>query len=137
MKFSDNQEKMTDPCIKQVWRVRDINGNAVADIIGIEGEDDIRTGENYTFWHPSADYRRFSHTVEGKADILLKKRIEKGKIIAILPSLAEIKAKLAEDIEKFDLIYKRLLNPHVYKVSITETLRGIKLDLIQKHLGNK
>jgi nicotinate phosphoribosyltransferase len=137
MKVSDNQEKMTDPGIKQVWRIRNKNGNAVADVIGIDGEEEIKTGRDYIFWHPAADYRRFNHTIDGNVDTLLKKRINNGKIIAKIPSLAEIKAKAADDIEKFDSSYKRLLNPHIYKVSITYTLRNLKLDLIQKHLGIK
>jgi nicotinate phosphoribosyltransferase len=137
MKFSDNQEKMTDPGIKQIWRIKDIKGNAVADIIGIDGVDEIKTGESHVFWHPSTDYRRFNLTIEGKVETLLKKRIDNGKLTAHQPSLAEIRTKVTEDIEKFDATYKRLLNPHIYKISITETLRAIKLELIQKHLGNK
>ena len=137
MKFSDNQEKMTNPGVKQVWRIKDKNGSAVADVLGIEGEDELKTGENYSFWHPSGDYRHFNHTIDGKVETLIKKRIDNGKLTANLPPLADIKAKTAEDLETFDSTYKRLLNPHIYKVSITETLRNLKLNLIQKHLGNK
>jgi nicotinate phosphoribosyltransferase len=137
MKFSDNQEKMTNPGIKQVWRIKDKNGSAIADVLGIEGEDELRAGENYSFWHPSADYRHFNHTIDGSADTLLKKRIENGKLTANPQPLAEIKAKAAGELEIFDPTYKRLLNPHIYKVSITQTLRNLKLELIQKHLGNK
>jgi nicotinate phosphoribosyltransferase len=136
MKFSDNQEKMTNPGIKQVWRIKDKSGSAVADVLGIEDEDNLKTGENYAFWHPSGDYRHFNHTIEGRADTLLKKRIENGRLLASPPPLAEIKSKTAEELEIFDPTYKRLLNPHIYKVSITETLRNLKLGLIQKHLGN-
>jgi len=138
MKFSDNPEKTTNPGVKQVWRVKDKNGNAIADVLGIDdGEDGPKEGQRCCFWHPSADYRHFYHTVDGSAQALLKKRIENGNLIADSPSLAEIKARAAEDLESFDSTYKRLLNPHIYKVSITEKLRLLKLDLIQKYLGNR
>jgi nicotinate phosphoribosyltransferase len=136
MKFSDNPEKTTNPGIKQVWRIKDKNGAAIADVLGIDDDTDIlKNGERYSFWHPSADYRHFVHTVEGSASALLKKRVENGVLTGDQPSLAEIKAYAASDLENFDSTYKRLLNPHVYKVSITDKLRSLKLELIQKQLG--
>jgi nicotinate phosphoribosyltransferase len=142
MKLSDNPEKTTNPGIKQVWRIWDKNGFSVADVLGIEnGEGDEsdkpQDGQRCCFWHPSADYRHFYHTVDGKVEALLKKRIENGALTGELPSLEEIKAHTAANIDRFDPTYKRLLNPHVYKVSITEKLRDLKLELIQKHLGNR
>lgn len=138
MKFSDNPEKTTNPGIKQVWRIKDKNGSAIADILGIDdGTDQIKEGEHCCFWHPSADYRHFFHTIDGSVEPLLKKRIENGVLTAEQPALAEIKAHAAADLESFDSTYKRLLNPHIYKVSITEKLRQLKLELIQKYLGSK
>ncbi|MDR1838523.1 MAG: nicotinate phosphoribosyltransferase [Treponema sp.] len=137
MKFSDNPGKTTNPGVKQVWRIRDKNGNAIADVLGIDdGEDGPKEGQRCRLWHPSADYRHFYHTVDGSAKPLLKKRIDNGNLTATLPSLSEIKTHAAADLESFDSTYKRLLNPHIYKVSITEKLRLLKLDLIQKYLGN-
>jgi len=137
MKFSDNPEKTTNPCVKQVWRIRDINGNAIADVLGIDGEDEPEEGQRYCFWHPSADYRHFYHIIEKKPDILLKKRICNGQLTTEAQPLAAIKAYSAKDLDSFDSTYKRLLNPHIYKVSMTEKLRALKLDLIQKHLGRQ
>ena len=141
MKFSDNPEKTTNPGVKQVWRIYDKNGSAVADVLGLdEGSpdgDEPKQGEQCCFWHPSADYRHFFHVIEGDAKPLLKKRLENGALIEEQPSLAAIKENAASSIESFDSTYKRLLNPHVYKVSITEKLRSLKLDLIEKQLGGQ
>jgi nicotinate phosphoribosyltransferase len=137
MKFSDNPEKTTNPAIKQVWRIMDRNGSAVADVLGIDGEDEPKEGERCCFWHPSADYRHFYHEIDAPPQALLKKRIENGAVIAKLPALAEIKNNAAASLDSFDATYKRLLNPHIYKVSITEKLRGLKLELIKKLLGDK
>jgi len=138
MKFSDNPEKTTNPGVKQVWRIKDKKGCAVADVLGIDGEDDApQEGRQYCFWHPAADYRHFSHTIEGKAQQLLKKKINQGERMEKQPSLEEIKAYAVNGLEEFDSTYKRLLNPHIYKVSVTDKLRALKLELIQKHLGKK
>jgi nicotinate phosphoribosyltransferase len=133
MKVSDNPGKTTNPGVKQVWRIKDKKGSAIADVLGIEN-DDPKEGSRYCFWHPSADYRHFNHTIEGNVTPLLKKRLESGVLLAPLPTLAEIKVLTQNDLESFDSTYKRLLNPHIYKVSITEKLRGLKLELIQRHL---
>jgi nicotinate phosphoribosyltransferase len=135
MKFSDNPEKTSTPGIKQVWRIKDGRGGAVADVMGIAGcEEAPEKGFLYAFWHPQADYRRFYHQVDGSAEPLLSKYMDNGEICSPLPSLSEIQSRSAAGLECFDSSYKRLLNPHVYKVSITEKLRGLKLELIKNYL---
>ncbi|MDR0312105.1 MAG: nicotinate phosphoribosyltransferase [Treponema sp.] len=140
MKFSDHPEKTTNPGIKQVWRIRDGQGMFVADVLALDDEEVaeiIEEGKTYTFWHPSADYRNFSHTVTGSARPLLQKRLVDGNLIdGTSCPLAEVKKTVQEELESLDNSYKRLLNPHIYKVSITEALRDIKLDLIKTHKRN-
>jgi len=58
-----------------------------------------------------------------------------GALCRTLPSLAGIREYSMRSLEAFDSSYKRLLNPHVYKVSITEKLRSLKLDLITNFPG--
>jgi nicotinate phosphoribosyltransferase len=138
MKFSDNPEKTSNPGIKQVWRITDSGGGAVADVISLDNRDSsddaLEKGASYTFWHPQADYRHFGHHIDGGVEPLLKKYMEQGRMTANLPSLDEIREYSVAGLECFDLSYKRLLNPHVYKVSITEKLRSLKLELIKKYL---
>ncbi|GHV77713.1 nicotinate phosphoribosyltransferase [Spirochaetia bacterium] len=137
IKFSDNPEKTTNPGLKQVWRLRDAQGMSVADVLGLEDTANIpKQGNRYIFWHPAADYRHFYHTLEGAAEPLLKLRLEGGALTSPLPPLEEIRRHVKADLETFDASHKRLLNPHVYKVSITEGLRQLKLDLIQAYLGD-
>jgi nicotinate phosphoribosyltransferase len=133
MKVSDNPEKTTNPGVKQVWRIKDKNGSSIADVLDIN-EDTPKEGLRYCFWHPSADYRHFNHTIEGSVEPMLKKRLENGVLTEAPRSITEIKKYTQAGIESFDSSYKRLLNPHIYKVSITEKLRSLKLELIQRHL---
>jgi nicotinate phosphoribosyltransferase len=138
MKFSDNPEKTTNPGVKQVWRITDAGGAAVADVLGLDGPeacDRLEAGRHYAFWHPSADYRHFFHDIEGGAEPLLKQWFAGGEVCALLPTLGEIRVHVAASLAAFDSTYKRLLNPHVYKVSITDELRRLKLGLIKNYLG--
>jgi nicotinate phosphoribosyltransferase len=138
IKFSDNPEKTTNPGIKQVWRIKDPQGMAVADVLTLvdeKGGEILEKKNRYAFWHPSADYRHFYHEISGSAEKLLKLRMEKGRILS-RTGLAEIREKMNRDLDSLDPSYRRLLNPHVYKVSITGRLRELKLKLIQDYLGD-
>jgi nicotinate phosphoribosyltransferase len=138
IKFSDNPEKTTNPGVKQVWRIKDGQGMAVADILTLVdegGEEILEKKSRHAFWHPSADYRHFYHEITGSAERLLKPRMEGGRILA-RTGLEEIREHVNRDLDSLDPSYKRLLNPHIYKVSITQRLRELKLALIKNYLGD-
>lgn len=136
MKFSDNPAKTTNPGVKNVWRVYDENNMAKADILTLENEK-IEVGKEYRFFHPKADYRQFTFKAS-KVELLLKKRLENGK--RILPRLDDSeqirisRENMRNQLKTFDETYCRFLNPHVYKVSISEQLRKLKLSFIEEHI---
>jgi nicotinate phosphoribosyltransferase len=132
MKFSDNPDKATNPGVKQVWRLYGDDGLAAADLMTLDGEEP-RAGEELVLYHPSADWRRLRLT-PAETRPLLSKVMEGGKIRAPLPALSEIRAGLRGRLERFDSTYLRLLNPHVYKVSISSALRDLKLGFIGKYM---
>jgi nicotinate phosphoribosyltransferase len=63
-------------------------------------------------------------------------RLNKGQRQGPRLSLAEIRSFSGQELEIFDSTYKRLLNPHIYKVSMTEKLRSLKLELINSFVNN-
>ena len=136
MKFSDNPAKTTNPGIKNVYRLYDENGFACADILALEDEE-ILPNKEYRFHHPMVDYRQFSFT-PSKIELLLKKRLENGKRTSPrLPESEQLKISrnnMMSQLDTFDESYKRILNPHIYKVSITENLKDLKLDFINKNI---
>ena len=136
MKFSDNPAKTTNPGIKNVYRLYDENGFACADILALEDEE-ILPNKEYRFHHPMVDYRQFSFT-PSKVELLLKKRLENGKRTSPrLPESEQLKISrnnMMSQLDTFDESYKRILNPHIYKVSITENLKDLKLDFINKNI---
>jgi nicotinate phosphoribosyltransferase len=142
IKFSDNPDKTTTPGIKQVWRFRDEQGMVLADVMALDEPGDgsepdrIQPGQRRAFWHPSADYRHFYHSPSSEPEPMLKRWLEGGKPVQAEASLEEARLRVREDLEIFDNSYKRLLNPHVYKVSVTERIRSLKLSLIENFLGD-
>ena len=139
IKFSDNPEKTTNPGIKQVWRIKDKDGNFLADVLALENKNDserFEKGKTYSFWHTMADYRRFNHTLEGSAEPMLVQWLENGKTLREPAALEDIRSFLSQELVFLDHTYKRILNPHIYKVSMTEQLRALKLELIKNFLGD-
>jgi len=139
MKFSDNPEKTTNPGVKQVWRLKDERGAPLADVLALDGPDEAESfeqGSRLCFWHPSGDYRHFFHNIAAEPQPLLKMRLNKGQRQGPRLSLAEIRSFSGQALETFDSTYKRILNPHVYKVSMTEKLRNLKLEIINSFVNN-
>ncbi len=136
MKFSDNPAKTTNPGIKNVFRLYDENGMAVADVLALESET-IKDGEEYRFYHPMVDYRQFSCKIF-KAEPLLKCRLKDGKrTVPRRPDAEQLRLSretLQKQLASLDESYKRILNPHIYKVSMTEELKNLKLDFIKKNI---
>ena len=63
---------------------------------------------------------------------MLTKKMENGRRITKAPSLPEIQRTSAEKIATFDKSYKRIINPHIYKVSLSEKLKNLKTELLVK-----
>jgi nicotinate phosphoribosyltransferase len=51
--------------------------------------------------------------------------------------LSAIQKHTIASLAEFDDTYKRNLNPHIYKVSVTDRLRDLKLRLLKEHLGER
>lgn len=136
MKFSDNPEKTTNPGIKNLWRLYDQDGMARSDILSLEDEKIIE-GQSQRFYHPSGDYRQFTFT-PAKVEPLLKLRIQNGQLLhkGTTPqqTIREARATMQRQLLTLDDTYQRILNPHIYKVSITKRLRQLKIRFIEERI---
>lgn len=131
LKISSSYEKTTNPGIKNVYRFFDKNGQALADLIALEDEK-IELGCNHTFYHPFSTGDMFIMRKNSYCEIrpLLKKMMENGKRLKASPSLKEIQDKVKIELSHFDTSYKRQINPHIYKVSLTKKLKDLKHNLV-------
>jgi nicotinate phosphoribosyltransferase len=61
---------------------------------------------------------------------LLETVWQEGKEVSTMPSLDEIRQRRKRDLERLDPGVRRLLNPHIYHVSLSPQLWQLKQDLI-------
>ncbi len=130
IKVSNNPEKVTNPGIKQVWRFSSRDGNPLADLISLEDEK-LAPGRPHIFHHPG-DYRTFTLSEYGDIRPLLSPVMVNGKILKPASPLPQIQARARENLRRLDDTYKRLINPHLYRVSLSRRLKDLKQRLIQK-----
>lgn len=138
MKISNNPEKTTLPGIKNVLRFYDSHHLMLADLLYLEEEEEeiletVRLNKPVFFHHPSIDQAGFSSSAYTRAEKLLGPVIQKGSLIADQPEMNAIRSRAAQDLGSLDQTYKRLINPHRYKISISTRLKEMKNRLIREY----
>ena len=130
MKISDSIVKVTNPGFKKLYRIYDKNtGMALADLIALDGE---------TFGKPlvlTHETERWKTTTLGDYIIrpMLHKIFDSGKCVYIRPSLAEIVEFSKSEKAKFWDEYKRIDNPQIYKVNLSDKLYELKHGMLKEH----
>lgn len=129
IKISENVEKITTPHFKKVYRLRGRDtGKAEADLICLYDEiiDDTKPLE---IFDPEYTWKR--KTVENfTATELLVPVFKGGKQVYSLPTLSEIRAHCAEEIEGMWDEVRRFNNPHHYYVDLSQKLWDIKHEML-------
>jgi len=118
MKLSENIEKVTLPCKKQVYRCYDSEGNFYRDAILLAGEN---PNEAEYIYHPIYP-ERTTNIAHLQKEPLLNKVIKNGELVAEENSLAEIHQYLLTRSALLPEEHKRFISPHIYKVGISEKL---------------
>ncbi|TVR69964.1 MAG: nicotinate phosphoribosyltransferase [Spirochaetaceae bacterium] len=136
MKVSDNPEKSTNPGIKQVWRFYGSGNYPIADLITCD-EEVLESSREYTLYHPSGDYRKTRLDRYERVEPLLRKQMEGGRRTSPAPSLPEVRKRTLENLADLDVTYKRLINPHIYKVSLSRLLRDRKREYLNRYLAEE
>jgi nicotinate phosphoribosyltransferase len=132
IKVSNNPEKTTDPGVKQVYRFINGNGAPMADLMALADEV-IEPGRPYRFYHPRYPYRYLDVDRYETVEPLLSLKMKNGKIACELPDLQKIQAGMKARLERLDHTYKRIINPHVYKVSLSRALKDMKFKMIEEY----
>lgn len=129
IKISDNEEKITTPHFKKVYRIYAENGKAEADIITLHDEvidtnEPLTIFDQYSTWKTKT-YEKYT-LVEMQKPIFLA-----GKKVYELPTLKEVRDfaekglnSLWEELRRFDF-------PHKYYVDLSKKLWDVKQKLIK------
>ena len=131
MKLSETPSKIPNPGDKQVWRIYDPRWKATADLISLEDEKPAKWPKLFLH-HPThrSIYRTLAREKVVKIEPLLEEVIREGQRIVDMPSIDAMRALKQADLESLDSGVKRLMNPHIYHVSLSERLWELKRDLI-------
>lgn len=131
MKISNSFEKATNPGCKQVWRFFDSEGSALGDLITLEHEK-LNGDRDYVFHHPfnQADFFTMKQGRFAKVVPLLKACMIDGVRTANAPRLTSIQKQVKRNLASLHKTYKRMINPHIYKVSLSKELKSLKTDLV-------
>jgi nicotinate phosphoribosyltransferase len=136
IKVSESPFKTPSPGHKQTWRLYDKRDKATADLLGLSGEDPS-TMEHIAARHPS-DYtkaRSISRSALSGIEPLLVDILREGKLVYDLPDIEAIRRQRNADTERLDAGVRRLINPHIYHVSLTQKLWDLKQELIASASG--
>jgi len=135
IKISDSLEKILNPGHKRVYRVYDERGLATADLLAL-AEEEVREDRPLTLRHPTdPTKRRVLSPGAFTLEPLLVEAFRGGKRLFPPLSIKELRARRDRDVARLDPGVRRLVNPHIYHVSLTERLFALKEELLRKLEG--
>ena len=135
IKVSDTPEKVPIPGKKHVWRIYDSRGRATADVVGRAGEK-LPDGQ-LVLHHPHREgvFRKIERDEITKVEDLLVEVFRDGRRTLPAPDLEEMRARRIADLDSLDVGVRRLINPHIYHVSLTEAMKQLQVELVEGARG--
>jgi nicotinate phosphoribosyltransferase len=136
LKISESHNKTPNPGHKLVWRLYDERGIATADLLSLDNEHPAEQ-ERVVLHHPSepSKYRELPRQSISDVEPLLEEILREGQLITKLQPIDNLREQRDADVERLDAGVRRLMNPHIYHVSLSEQLWNLKQDLIKSALS--
>lgn len=131
IKVSENVEKITNPGMKNMYRIYNADGHAVADLMALFDEA-IDMSAPFRYVDPVKPWK--NRYFEGcTAKKLTRQYIKDGKLIAPLPTLNEIRDYVSYQLEhEIWQEEQRFENPHRHYLDMTPAYYEIKMSLLDK-----
>ena len=134
IKMSENVEKLTNPGLKDIYRIYDHHGKAVADMIAVQGEQ-IDRSQPFRYVDPRKPWK--NRFFEGGSAVNLRRLyVRDGERVEDLPPLEEIREyvrrQLAEEIWPEE---QRFENPHRHYLDMTPDYYELKMGLLEEVRG--
>ena len=132
IKISENEEKITNPGVKTLWRIFDkATKKALADVITLNDEV-IDESSPYVLFDPEHTWKK--KTVHDFVAKKLRQRIfEKGKCVYERPELLQIRKYCKKQINTLWSEVLRFNNPHKYYVDLSYNLWSQKKKLLDEY----
>ena len=137
LKISEAPRKIPNPGAKTAWRIYDHRGRATADVLA-GPEEDPRTGDSLALHHPVR--RGVTRTLQrdeiSEIEPLHVEVLDRGRRLREPESMQAICQRRHADLDRLDPGVRRLINPHVYHVSLTTELWELKRQLVAETRGS-
>lgn len=135
IKVSSDRAKSTIPGAKRLWRVRrgsDPGGRFEMDVIA---RTDESPGPGETVRDPGHPMRRTRIPARAHLEDIRSRVMRRGARVGEAPPLTAVAARARERLERLPEGCRRLLNPHVYRVALSERLDTMRSRMIEEAAG--
>jgi nicotinate phosphoribosyltransferase len=132
IKISDNIDKITNPHLKNVYRIYDQFGNMQADLVTLKDEM-INVKKPLTIFDSLATWKTKTYT-KYSIESMLFTIFEEGKLVYQQPTLLEIRSYVKKQTDKMWEEIKRLDHPHKYYVDLSRELYTLKKTMLENKL---
>ena len=134
IKISENVAKITTPHYKHLYRLYEAaNGKAFADYLTVHDET-VDPTQPLELFDPEATWKRRTYT-----NFTIRELLEPiflgGKLVYQQPTLAQIQAYCAQQVDTLWDEVKRFDNPHNYYVDLSQKLWDIRYNLLKENQG--
>jgi len=137
IKLSENSWKVTNPGNKTIYRIYDTEGKLKADLIALADETIDQT-QSLLLFDPIETWKKtLLHPDEYTMKELLVPIFEGGKCVYTSPSVMDIRAYCAQDIDTLWDESRRLVNPHRVYIDLSKRLWNIKKALLDDYSDKK
>ncbi len=135
IKVSETPAKVPNPGRKDLIRLYDHRGIATADVMALRGET---LGPPIVLHHPieATMSRRLAGRELSGLEVLLETIVDDGAVTADFPPLEELRRRRTADLDRLDEGVRRIVNPHIYHVSLTQPLWELKQRLVAEARGS-
>ena len=132
IKISENVAKITNPHYKRLYRfIGNDTGKAIADYLAIYDEV-IDDSQDMEIFDPDATWKRKT-VYNFTAKELQVPIFQKGELVYKMPTLEEIRAYCAQQVDTLWDEIKRFDNPQTYYVDLSQRLWDIKYGLLKNN----
>ncbi len=137
IKLSENSWKVTNPGNKTIYRIYDTEGKLKADLIALT-EEEIDPKQPLLLFDPVETWKKtLLHPGEYTMKELLVPVFEGGKCVYTSPSVMDIRAYCAQDIDTLWDESRRLVNPHRVYIDLSKRLWNLKQTLLDNYSDKK
>ena len=131
IKVSENEEKITNPGLKRVYRVYDEEGKAIADLIALADEK-VDFSSPYRYVDPKKPWKnRFFENCTVKE--LATQIFKDGKLVYNVPGLNDVasyvRSQLGGEIWEEE---QRFENPHTHYVDMSPAMYELKMSMLHE-----